>query len=85
MAAAEQEKGFVFKGRFSKSIDLNLLKENMERRLAFVRSLKPDKREHSERLEYCPAEHCPASELTEFDFQKKPAAAGFFSIYRQKK
>ena len=34
MAAAEQEKGFVFKGRFSKSIDLNLLKENMERRLA---------------------------------------------------
>jgi hypothetical protein len=42
MAAAEQEKGFVFKGRFSKSIDLNLLKENMERRLAFVRSLKPD-------------------------------------------
>lgn len=43
MAAAEQEKGFVFKGRFSKSIDLNLLKENMERRLAFVRSLKPDK------------------------------------------
>ena len=42
MAAAEQEKGFVFKGRFSKSIDLNLLKENMERRLAFVRSLKAD-------------------------------------------
>ena len=42
MAAAEQEKGFVFKGRFSKSIDLNLLKENMERRLAFVRSLKLD-------------------------------------------
>ena len=29
MAAAEQEKGFVFKGRFSRGIDLNLLKEKM--------------------------------------------------------
>ena len=40
--AAEQEKGFVFKGRFSKSVDINHLKENMERRLAFVRSLRPE-------------------------------------------
>jgi hypothetical protein len=36
-------------------------------------------------VEPAPAEHCPASELTKFDFPKKPAAAGFFSIYRQKK
>ena len=35
MTTAEQEKGFVYKGRFSQSIDLNQLKKNMERRLAF--------------------------------------------------
>lgn len=42
MTTAEQEKGFVYKGRFSQSIDLNQLKKNMERRLAFVRSLNPE-------------------------------------------
>ncbi len=36
------EKGFVFKGRFSKSIDIELLRKNMERRLAFVRSFNPE-------------------------------------------
>ena len=29
MAAAEQEKGFVFKGRFSKSIDWNIARQNI--------------------------------------------------------
>lgn len=40
--AVMQEKGFMFKGEFSASYDLDIMKSNMQRRLAFIRGLKPE-------------------------------------------
>lgn len=42
MVASSEEKGFMYKGQFSKSADFVALNERMERRLEFVRSLNAE-------------------------------------------
>ncbi len=42
MSKAAEEKGFTYKGKFSKSADFGALNERMDRRLAFVRSLNAE-------------------------------------------
>lgn len=42
MPKATEEKGFIYKGKFSKSADFAALNERMTRRLEFVRSLNTE-------------------------------------------
>ncbi len=42
MPKAAEEKGFIYKGKFSKSADFGALNERMARRLEFVRSLNSE-------------------------------------------
>lgn len=42
MPKVAEEKGFIYKGRFSKNADFGLLNERMIKRLAFVRSLNSE-------------------------------------------
>lgn len=42
MVKVAEEKGFTYKGKFSKSADFGALNERMARRLEFVRSLKSE-------------------------------------------
>ncbi len=42
MPKTVEEKGFIYKGHFSKSADFAGLNERMSRRLAFVRSLNAE-------------------------------------------